>query len=225
MIAVDARGHGDSGWSQKADYGWEAHQRDIDAVINQLGLVNPIMIGHSMGGRSSLVYASRSSADLKALVIVDIGPETSPSGRRRIQNFVTQADTLGSLEEFAERIHSYTGRPYWSVYSSLQYSVKQLSDGHWTWKYDKVFRDPNFVPKNLAADVMWEQLADIRCPTLVIKGAESDTFSEETMDRMLDVIPNSVGAIVSKAGHLVSGDNPIEFLEVLNEFLDRVNQV
>ena len=76
IIALDARGHGDSQWPGDSDYSLEAHQRDLDAVVEALCLKDFVLIGHSMGGRNGYIFTSRRPELVKALVIVDTGPGT-----------------------------------------------------------------------------------------------------------------------------------------------------
>ena len=85
ILALDQRGHGDSAWASDGDYSTEGHQTDIDAFVSNLGLSGFHLIGHSMGGRNSYVWASSNSEKLRSLTIVDTGPDcllyTSPSPR------------------------------------------------------------------------------------------------------------------------------------------------
>ena len=108
IIAMDQRGHGDSDWATDGDYTIEAHQRDIDGFVEALGITGFHLIGHSMGGRNSYVWASRNPDKLRSLVIVDTGPVAQSRGRNRIQNFRELPDELDSFEEFADRVQEYT---------------------------------------------------------------------------------------------------------------------
>ena len=222
VVAMDARGHGDSQWPPDGDYSIEAHQSDLDAFVDALGLRDFILIGHSMGGRSAYVFASRRPELLKALVIVDTGPQTTSTGARRIRQFVTLPDALDSYEEFALRVQEYTGRPAWMVHGSLQHAIRQMPNGKWSWKYDKAIRSPDFNPPTWPADRLWQCLESISCPVMVVRGANSDVFAEETMDRMMELIPDCSGAVVPNAGHLVPGDNTKGFLDAIEPLLKRV---
>jgi pimeloyl-ACP methyl ester carboxylesterase len=219
VLALDQRGHGDTEWPPDHDYSADAQQRDLDAVIPALGLKGFILIGHSMGGRNAYLFTFRHPDLVKALAIVDTGPGGVRAGSQRIRRFVTLPDELDSYEEFAKRVEGYTGRPSWMVHGSLQHSIKRLPSGKWTWKYDKAIRSPDFKPKNWPPEKLWEALEKIKCPTLVVRGANTDVLSEEAFQKMLQVIPKVEGATVAKAGHLVAGDNPSGFLEALEPFM------
>ena len=220
VLALDARGHGDTQWPPDADYSLAAHQRDLDAVTEALRLRSLVLIGHSMGGRSGYVFASRRPDLVRALVIVDTGPGQVAAGSRRIRNFISLPDQLNSYEEFVQRVMDYTGRPAWLVHGSLQHTIRRMPDGKWTWKYDRAIRSPDFEPQSWPSEALWGCLEKVKCPTLLVRGANSDVLSKDVYQRMLGVIPDCRGATVARAGHLVPGDNPRGFLEALTPFLD-----
>jgi pimeloyl-ACP methyl ester carboxylesterase len=222
ILALDQRGHGDSDWATDGDYSIEAHQRDIDGFVEARGLVDFHLIGHSMGGRNSYVWASHHPDALKSLVIVDTGPEGQSRGRNRIQSFRELPDELDSFDEFAQRVQEYTGRTREQVLGALKYSIRQRSDGKWTWKYDKLLRTPGNRSPQWTPEQLWAAVARITCPTLVVRGGDSDIFADETMRNMQQVIPNCTTVTVPGAGHLVAGDNPADFLMALQQFLPGV---
>ncbi len=222
VIALDQRGHGDSDWAPEGDYSLEAQQGDIDGFVRAVLPQRFHLIGHSMGGRNSYVWASRHQDTLHSLVIVDTGPESAPRGRNRIQRFKELPDELDSLEEFASRVEEYTGRSREQTLGSLKYSIRQRADGKWTWKYDKIMRTPGQRSPTWTPDQLWDSVAKIDCPTLVVRGSESDIFTEETMLKMRSVIPQCTTVTVDRAGHLVAGDNPADFLVAGLELLARV---
>ena len=222
VLALDQRGHGDSDWAPEGDYSIEAQQRDIDGFAEALGLNSFILIGHSMGGRNAYVWASRHPKALKALVIVDTGPEIQRRGQERIQRFRELPDELDTFEEFAQRVQEYTGRSREQTLGALKYSIRQRSDGKWTWKYDKLMRTPGRRDTAWTSEQLWECVGRIDCPTLVVRGGQSDLFLEETMDRMQRAIPNCITATIPRAGHLVQGDNPVDFVATVRDLLHRV---
>lgn len=220
VVALDARGHGDSQWATDGDYSLSAHVGDVDGFVEALGLGKFILVGHSMGGRNAYVFTSLHPDKVSALAIVDIGPDVVTSGQDRIQRFRELPDELDSYEEFAERIQEYTGRPLEQVMGALTYSVRRRPDGKWTWKYDRILRSPDYRPESLEPSALWRSLKSIRCPTLIVRGSKSDILSTDTLKKMLEVIPGSTSAVVPWAGHLVPGDNPAGFLSELRMFLD-----
>ena len=218
ILALDQRGHGDSDWAADGDYSIAAHQSDLDGFIAALGLRDFHLIGHSMGGRNSYVWAARHPGTLRSLVIVDTGPVAQSRGRDRIQNFRELPDELDSFEEFTARVQEYTGRSREQTLGALQYSIRQRADGKWAWKYDKLLRTPGRQSPTWSEEQLWAAVSKIDCPTLITRGGDSDIFADETMRRMQQVIPHCAAVTIPAAGHLVAGDNPAAFLAALQNF-------
>jgi pimeloyl-ACP methyl ester carboxylesterase len=64
----------------------------------------------------------------------------------------------------------------------------------------------------------WADIGDITCPTLVVRGAESDVFHDEDAAKLAQSLPNGRWVKVDKAGHSVQGDNPAGLVAALREF-------
>ena len=221
VLVLDQRGHGDSDWAPDGDYSIEAAQGDLDGIVDALGLSDFNLMGHSMGGRNSFVWASRHLGMLRSLTIVDTGPETVPRGSDRIRRFRELPDNLNTFEEFADRVQEYTGRSREQVLGALKYSIRQGADGKWTWKYDKVMRQSGRTESYWTPEQLWDCVKRIDCPTLVTRGDRSDIFAAETMDRMCEDIADCTCVTIANAGHLVQGDNPVDFLAAAHAHLAR----
>ena len=66
---------------------------------------------------------------------------------------------------------------------------------------------------------LWDALAKVSCPTLVVRGAASDVLSADVADRMVeDALPNGRLAVVGRASHSVMTDNPEGFAEAVSNF-------
>ena len=221
VIALDQRGHGDSDWSPNGNYSTDIYVGDIEGVVGAMGLENFHLMGHSMGGRNSLAWASGRPGVLKSLTIVDTGPETQRRGQNRIQQFRELPDELDTLDEFASRVMEYTGRNREQTMGALKYSIRQRQDGKWTWKYDKAMRVSGFRAPTWTPDQLWDGWRKIDCPALVVRGARSDIFADETMVRMAEEHPDCTTVTVENAGHLVQGDNPPDFLAAVRSLLSR----
>ena len=222
VLALDQRGHGDSDWAPEGNYSIEAYQGDMDGFVEAIGLDSFVLIGHSMGGRNSYIWASRHPKTLKALVIVDTGPEIQRQGQERIRRFRELPDELDSFEEFVQRIQEYTGRTPEQTLGALKYSIRQRSDSKWTWKYDKLLRASGRRDPTWTSEQLWGCVGRIDCPTLVVRGSRSDLFLEETMNRMQQEIPDCATVTIPGAGHLVQGDNPVDFVAAVLSLLGRV---
>jgi len=223
-IALDQRGHGDSQWSDTLDYSTDAHLTDITAFIDALGLERFLLIGMSMGASNSLAFAARHSERLAGLVLIDIQPTMLMDGRRRIQDFVTAPAELASLDDYIERAMQFNPRRDRALLRfSLLRNLRQQADGAWTWKYDRRHRlqaasGERQAREAAARSALWEGAAQVQCPTLYVRGAESDVTSREEMQSVAARWPNWRFVEVEGAGHTVQGDNPKALLRELETF-------
>jgi pimeloyl-ACP methyl ester carboxylesterase len=217
VVSMDQRGHGESGWAADKAYGFNDYLGDVGPFIKAARLKKPVLCGLSLGGRVSSTYASRNPQDVSGLVIVDSGPESRGGGGANIARFVSGPTEFDSMEELVERVRGYTRRADTHVRSAIVHSVRRTPEGRWAWKYDPAVRARGENP--LTVEERWQLLANLRVPTLLIRGARSDILDADVFERMAAIVPNSTAVTVPDAGHRVSGDNPIEFNRVLRDFL------
>ena len=225
IIALDLRGHGDSQWAPDAEYTYDALLQDLHGIVEALGIREFFLMGNSLGGRTTLLYAAAYPERVTGLVIVDAAPEHLTSGSRNVRRFARQVDVLDSFEEFVDRVRGYNyRRPVEQVRSSLVYDVKQLPDGKWTWKYDRELRTPEhtYWQEPDLTDRLWEAADSVRCPTLLVRGANSNVVSADVVEETARRISDCQVATVENAGHLVAGDNPAGFQAAVEPFLDEL---
>ena len=228
IIALDQRGHGDSDWASDGDYSPETQQKDIEAFVNSLGIQRFVLMGLSMGGRNSFTYAANNPDRVEALIIVDAGPENVRTGTQNIRNFVEQEDELDSIDAFVDRVIKYNPRrdPI-QIRGSIVNNLRELPNGKWTWKYDKILRSPGRMAGTQDPDLtnrLWNYVESLQCPALVVRGDKSDIIATNTADEMANRIPNGKVAIVENAGHLVMGDNPSGFESAVTQFIKTLHK-
>jgi len=171
-----------------------------------------------MGGINTITYAARYPETVHAVIIVDVGPEIETRGRENIQNF-TRIEELDSVEAFVERAHQFNPRrSLENLRQRLSYNLKQQPNGKWTWKFDQK-RLGTGGRSGLGPEGLWEEVRKIRCPTLIIRGGESDILTPEAAQRLQTAIPQSRLAVVPGAEHSVMGDNPVGFAAAVRDFL------
>ena len=221
-LALDQRGHGDSEWSPVMDYATESHAGDLEAFVDHLGLDRFVLVGMSLGGANALAWAGSHSRRLAGLVLVDVGPEVRQAGVRKIAAFTSEATPLDSVEEFVARALAFNPRRDATLLRrSLLHNLRRMPDGKWMWKYDQRHRgrtpDPGAAERR--RELLWSAVAKVSCPTLVVRGAESDVFHDGDAEKLARALPDGRWVTVPGAGHTVQGDNPAGLLVVLREFL------
>jgi esterase len=219
-IALDQRGHGDSDWAPDADYSIAAQREDVRGFVDELGLDRFVLVGMSMGAINALAFAVDYAEELSALVLIDAGPEVRRRGSSRIRDFVNGGAKPESLDAIIERALAFNPRRDPKVLRrSLMHNLRQQTDGTWVWKYDR--RRFQQMGEGHAAERqgLAEGLAKVTCPTLVVRGAESDVFHEEDAERLAQRLPDGRCITIPRAGHTVQGDNPKDLAAALRDFL------
>jgi pimeloyl-ACP methyl ester carboxylesterase len=220
-FALDQRGHGDSDWSPDLAYDTDEHVRDLEGLIDHLGLERPVLVGHSMGALNALTYASRHTDELSGLVLVDMTPDVEIEGANRVFDFVTAPAELDSIDDFVERAVAFNpNRDPRLLRRSLLHNLRRLPNGKWTWKYDRrAMTRERFDQIRGELSATRELLAEVTCPTLVARGELSDAVTEESAARLAAALPQGEWLGIPDAGHTVQGDNPRGLANALRRFL------
>ena len=79
VLALDFRGHGDSGWHSDGDYAFQRQLSDTIAFLEMLGVSKVSLIGSSLGGAVAMVLGAIKSDLTERIVLNDIGPEINPT--------------------------------------------------------------------------------------------------------------------------------------------------
>lgn len=220
ILALDQRGHGESGWAAADGYGTDEMVADLTAFVAALGLNDYVLLGLSMGGIVSIAYAGTQPSELGRLVIVDIAPEIAKSGLRDIQSNVARSDIFESRAAAFERAREDNPVPPVDHHRSrVDQSLMRTEDGRWTYRYDRALRDPGNQRMRQSVEEGWRSVSAINVPTLLIRGETSDILDPAVAERMVREIDDCALVEVSGAGHPVPLDKPDQFLEVTRGWL------
>ncbi len=219
VLALDQRGHGETGWAPADRYGVDDMAEDLTTFVAALGLKEFSLVGLSMGGLVAMEYAGRKPKELAALVIVDIGPEIVAAGSSRIQAGQRASDTFASRDEAFAAARALNPRPPEDHQRRrVDMSLMRTEDGRWTYRYDRALRAPGRL-RLRDPEQGWRSCANIAVPTLLIRGELSDILSIEVAQRMIEAIPGAKLAEVAGSGHAVPLDAPDGFLAAVQKFL------
>jgi pimeloyl-ACP methyl ester carboxylesterase len=229
VLAVDQRGHGDSGWDAEGRYDSNTMADDLEAILEHFEIDRFVLIGFSMGGRVSMAFAGRHPERLAGLVLVDIAPELDARGIARIGNEMSEqrAPVFTSVEEYARMLSlNYPAGQPAAIQRMAKYGLRQREDGLFELKMDPNLRGERAdTPEAKDAEEafiqhQWDALAKITCPTLVVRGAASDILSPDTADKRVDeVLQNGTLAVIPQAAHSVATDNPEAFQQAVAKFV------
>ena len=218
-LALDQRGHGDSEWSYGHEYGHEAHADDIVALLDELEIERAVLVGMSMGCINGLYVAARCPERVAAFVAVDAGPWVQFGGAKRIVDFVQSAAGLDSLDAYVEHAMAFNPRRDPRLLRvSLLHNLRQHEDGTLSWKTDR--RRPfDLVRMRESLAILAEGVGELRCPTLVVRGTESDVFSDDDAESFARALPDGRWVRVAGAGHTIQGDQPAALVDEIRGFL------
>lgn len=215
VLVPDLRGHGDSSWA--TNYTLQEGALDVETFITALRLKNILLIGFSMGGLISIVYAATNSDMLSKLIIADIGPEFAAAGIEHIQRDLGNEPEFFNSEEEAFG-HLKQIQPLQSdafIRHQVKHALKRNETGRLKFKYDKAM-----CRIDISSPLwLWDYLEQINCPTLVVHATDSDLLTIETAQKMVSKLAQGTLAEVAHAGHTVIGDNPEGFEVAVRKFL------
>ena len=228
-LALDQRGHGESDWDTEGRYDHETMARDVEAVLDTLGIKRVALVGHSLGGRVAIRFSGRNPERMAGLVIVDCGPEFDPRGVTRIQLETQTADpSFRSVEAFGDLLaRRYPEAEPATLERLAGHWLRRRPDGRFEPKTDPGFgrvrgemsAEPSRDWAREEAARLWDALERTPCPTLVIRGAASDVLDPDTAERMAEeALPKGRLEVIPRAGHSVMLDNPKAFQEALVRF-------
>lgn len=220
----DVRGRGDSDWAPNGHYGMSAYLSDFAAVVDALGLRRFSLVGTSMGGRIAMHYAERHAEHLERLVLNDIGPESEAGSDRITAEAGATPDSFAALEDaMAYRAKMSQGVVRMSADDQREMAlthVRQGADGRWTWKNDPAFLKLRVANGSESYPHLWNVLAALPCPTLLVWGTASDVLSEGQAQRILSTLRHGELVAVPGAAHAPTLTEP-EAVQALESFLAR----
>jgi pimeloyl-ACP methyl ester carboxylesterase len=227
--SIDVRGRGDSEWGPPDEYDAPHYIADLKCLADALDLKGFSLIGTSMGGVISILFASTYPDRVDRLVLNDIGPEIDPAGIRRIGGYVGNSPSaFNNISEvvtyYRENYPPMASMGEGILTEAVKWSVKPIAGGKLGWKMDPAVRAsmrPNAGTQpasGVQAASLWLQYEGITAPILIVRGADSDILSRATARRMCESVRNARIIEVPGVGHAPSLLEP-ESLSATIDFL------
>ena len=216
VMAVDMRGHGDSGWDPKGAYLVEDYAKDIEALAEQLQLRNITIWGNSTGGRVGQVFAGLHPELVAAVISEDVGPERPTQVAESVTRQLKQEDEKGWVSEeelFAQLKSSNSRTPEDILRAYAHYGSKRRPDGRVIWKRDPAIGN-GFVPTEL-----WRFVRQIKSPIIYVVGGRSTIVPVSTQEELKKALPQAQIVTIPGVGHYPSEENTQAFLAIVDKFL------
>lgn len=211
VIAVDLRNHGDSGWTDTHSYPEMAE--DLAEVIDAHG-GRADVVGHSMGGKASMVLALAHPERVDRLVIADIAPVAYDHTQIQFIEAMRRVD-LAKIQKRSDadaQLALSIDDP--SLRSFFTQSL-DLKERRWTLNLDTLAKE---MPRILSFPEVSGQFDG---PTLFLTGNESTYVTREHRDTIRALFPTARFAGIPGAGHWLHAEKPREFEAAVRIFLDQ----
>lgn len=206
VYTVDQRNHGLSDWSDEFNYPIMAE--DLKEFVEQEGLEDFILMGHSMGGKTAMHFAQAYESLLDKLIIVDMGVKSYPIHHDRILEGLKSLnlDEISSRGEAQTQLSEYINNT-----AIRQFLLKNL---YWKEKGKLAWRiNLPVIDKKLPEIVSALPEKEVLTPTLFMRGGQSDYIKLEDVDQIKRFFPISEVFSIEQAGHWIHAEAPEEFIE------------
>ena len=222
VLAVDMRGHGDSGWDPGGNYLVLDYTLDIERLVAELALNDIVLWGNSTGGRVAQVFAGRNPELVSGLIVEDVGPERPPSIANRLaERIEREQQGWASVDELFAELAAASPQTLPEVLRAYAEfgSKTRASDGRIVYKRDPRISE-GFVPTDL-----WRFVREIEAPTIYILGGRSTIVPAATQSAMRAALPQAQIEIMPGLGHYPSEESPAAFVAIVDRFLQSAVEV
>ena len=209
VVCPDVVGRGQSDWLKNpASYAIPVYVADMVTLLARLDAAEVHWVGTSMGGLIGLGLASLADSPVRKLVLNDVGPAIEYAALARIGSYLGQPSHWKTVEEAADALRAISlgfgphTREEWLALTRPQL----VPDGAgFKSHYDPAIALPfRAVTPELASAgeaALWQAYDALKCPTLVLRGAESDLLSRATADAMSQRGPHASVREIEGVGH------------------------
>jgi pimeloyl-ACP methyl ester carboxylesterase len=213
VICPDIVGRGESDWLRdKQHYQVPQYCADITALLGQLNGQAAIKtlhwVGTSMGGLIGMAIAAQPESPVQRLVLNDVGPVVTASSIARISQYLGAAPSFESVaqaEAFVRLVSASFGPHSDAQWHTLtEHVVRARDDGRIEFRYDPGIAVPfkAMMAASAGQDVsLWPIYEAIRCPTLLLRGADSDLLTAQTAAAMRERGPKAQLVEFAGVGH------------------------
>lgn len=213
VYLVDMRNHGRTDHSHEFDYHLMAD--DIKEFIQSENLQEPIVMGHSMGGKAAMLFAIQNPNLLSELVVVDIAPKSYSPHHDEIIAGLKSIDlaNLKSRNEADEQLRAYV--PEADTRLFLLKNLYRKEDNTFAWRVNI-----QAVEENI--DKLGNEIpltTTFAKPTLFIRGGKSRYIKPEDTEKIINSFPAAKIETIEEAGHWVHAEAPDKFYDIVMGFL------
>ncbi|MFB7636609.1 alpha/beta fold hydrolase [Streptomyces sp. NPDC056149] len=219
-VALDQRGHGRSDKPAEGPLDRTAYVDDAIAAIEQLGLPPVALVGHAMGALTAWQVAARRPDLVSALVICDMRASALGAASQRewaewFRSWPVPFATLADVRKWFGEDDPVLERPRPARGEFFAEVMAERADG---WRPVFSRRQMLRARETWVCDAHWEELAQVGCPALVVRGLDAELGRAEAQE-MVRVLSHGEYAEIPDAGHLLPWERPDAWHRTIEPFL------
>jgi pimeloyl-ACP methyl ester carboxylesterase len=228
IICPDVVGRGRSSWLRDPKfYALPVYVNDLLSLLGQTRAENIAWLGTSMGGLIGMAIAALPSKPIQKLILNDIGPTLNPEAMSRIGSYVGEQPAFASFDEavrYIRQISASFGTHDEAQWNEIAENVlKKNCDGLWIRTHDPGIAIPFQSQLQSGHEhtqrMLWMAYDAVSCPTLVIRGMESDLLTAATAQEMTRRGPKAELIELEGVGHAPMFMHA-EQIELIERFLN-----
>ncbi len=211
---VDQRNHGLSPHS--TDWNYAAMSDDLLELINDEKLHNPILLGHSMGGKTVMQFAMTYAAIPSKIIVADIAPKKYPVQHDGVMDglLAVNLSTVQSRKEVEETLSKHI-----SDFGTKQFLLKNLyrtDDNKFAWRFNLAVIAEN---RNIVGETFDAENKKFEKPTLFIRGEKSNYITDNDAEIIHLHFPDAEIITIQNAAHWIHAEQPQAFFDAIMRFL------
>jgi pimeloyl-ACP methyl ester carboxylesterase len=220
VICPDLRGHGDSSWARDG-YWTRNFVEDLRHVLDGLGTLRVLFVGHSLGARIGYAFGAEHPARVEGMLLSDAAPETPATAARNVARIIGSAATEHGFHSREQALAQFRAEhPEWApVFHELDalHQLRRNWAGKYVYKHDP---DLYWITRSAGgkeAPYLWDAAARATPRTLILRGNRSHYIDDALAARLEEVMPEARVESLD-AGHYLPRERPREFTARLRAF-------
>lgn len=212
VILVDQRNHGQSFHDDVFNY--EAMADDLKSLLSHLNIEECALLGHSLGGKTAMEFATHYDEKVSRLIVADIAPRYYEVHHHNIIKafYSVPVDKLTSRKEADELLSEKI--PEFGIRQFLLKNLDRTKNGFvWKMNLDVIASKIEEVGRGLNQNAKFDR------PTVFVRGGASDYIKDNDFNLIHSIFTQSRIETIAGAGHWLHAEKPDAFYEIVSEFL------
>jgi len=215
VYLIDQRNHGKSPHTEEWDY--QTMAEDLNEFVKSQNIQNPIVLGHSMGGKTAMQYAcSFFPSVIKKLIVADIAPKEYPLHHQTILEGLEAIDLkmLTSRKQAEDILGKYVKEIDTKAFLLKNLYRDEIQQWAWRINLPVIKKKIENVGEGLMTNLSFDE------PTLFVRGSKSDYILDEDFELIKHYFHDVQIETIEGAGHWLHAEKPKEFLEIIQKFIE-----